>query len=353
LLQTPQVTVITDYDAHAYWANYPTEAFFVGQPCAAANLMHVNPLIRDNSIHTSGIPVVPAFASAPSKEECIARLGLNGKIGPIVLLTASGALYNDRPSIFTLFEQALSVQTPLEIIVITGRQADLRKELAMIAVPSRHSVRLEGFTRVMHEYMGAADIIVTKPGGLTTAESLATGLAMIVVSPYPGQEMRNTDQLLEEGIALKCNDLYLLRYKLELLATDPVRLARMQQNALCLGRSKAVCEVSDFLAAGKYGYIDYAQEKKERLSGQRATKRTWFSRSVVQPLAMAASYVASNVTPKFALRSPWRRTAMNHHRTREPGFGRAPLHAYGRHRILCSGPTLGALPSRPAYVPFR
>ena len=53
------------------------------------------------------------------------------------------------------------------------------------------------------KYMAAADVIVTKPGGLTTAESLASGLAMVIVNPYPGQEMRNTDNLLENGIAVK------------------------------------------------------------------------------------------------------------------------------------------------------
>ena len=65
----------------------------------------------------------------------------------------------------------------------------------------------------MQEYMAAADIIVTKPGGLTTAESLASGLAMVIVNPYPGQEMRNTDNLLEQGIAVKANDLYLVGFE--------------------------------------------------------------------------------------------------------------------------------------------
>jgi processive 1,2-diacylglycerol beta-glucosyltransferase len=51
--------------------------------------------------------------------------------------------------------------------------------------------------------MNAADLIVTKPGGLTTAESLAVGIGMIIVNPYPGQEMRNTDNLLEQGVAVK------------------------------------------------------------------------------------------------------------------------------------------------------
>ncbi|GMI46499.1 hypothetical protein TrCOL_g10356 [Triparma columacea] len=259
LLHIPQVTVVTDYDAHAYWANYPCEMFFVGQPGAKGNLIHVNPKIEEDNVMVTGIPCVPAFTSLPTKSKCIKNLGLAGDKGrPIILICASGAKYNGRPSVFTLYEQALSCQEELEIVVITGRQKDLRAELDEIEVPSRHKVKLEGFTRVMHWYMQAADLIITKPGGLTTAESLATGTAMIVVSPYPGQEARNTDNLLENGIAIKCNDLYLLGGKLQALLRDK-RLSKMQKRSKEFGNSEACFEIVDAIAAGNYDYIDLKQ----------------------------------------------------------------------------------------------
>jgi len=261
LLHTPQVTIVTDYDAHAFWANFPTETFFVGQEGAVFNLTHINHHIQKGSVIVSGIPTVPAFTRVPPKAECVKRLGLRGDVGPIVLITASGAKYNARPSIFTLYEEALSVEVPLEVVVITGRQKDLREELEKIPVPKHHAVKLKGFTQVMHEYMQAADIIVTKPGGLTTAESLAMGLVIAIVNPYPGQEMRNTDTLLEEGVAIKCNDLYLLGHKLEVLVKDKERLARMQAKSRALGRPDAVFKICDFIAAGSYGYIDYSKER--------------------------------------------------------------------------------------------
>lgn len=256
LLHIPQATVITDYDAHAFWANHPTEAFFVGQQGAAANLTHANPSISLHSIKVTGIPIVPAFAEVPPKSSCITTLDLNGNNGPIVLLMSSGAMYEGRPAVFALYEQVLKVKTPLEIVVITGRQADVRNELALIPVPEHHLVRLEGFTRVIQTYMSAADIIITKPGGMTTAESLVSGLAMVIVNPYPGQEMRNTDQLLEEGVAIKCNDLYLLGYKLEVIASNKSRLADMQAKARQLGRPAAVYQICDYLAAGRYWETD-------------------------------------------------------------------------------------------------
>ena len=67
----------------------------------------------------------------------------------------------------------------------------------LTVVPAKHSSKLEGFTRVMHQYLSAADVIITKPGGLTTAEALATGTVMAIVNPLPGQELRNADMVLE------------------------------------------------------------------------------------------------------------------------------------------------------------
>ena len=116
----------------------------------------------------------------------------------------------------------------------------------------------------MHQYMAAADIIVTKPGGLTTAESLASGLAMVIVNPYPGQEMRNTDNLLENGIAVKANDLYLLGSKLNGVASDPVRLKRMQKQSRAYGNAGACFSIAEHIARGEYGYIELLRTRKKK-----------------------------------------------------------------------------------------
>lgn len=93
----------------------------------------------------------------------------------------------------------------------------------------------------MHDYLTAADLLVSKPGakdegcagchtwvsrthypcagGLTTAEALATGTPMVIVNPIPGQESRNTDMLLEEGVALKINDTPLISCVAECVAS--------------------------------------------------------------------------------------------------------------------------------------
>ena len=73
----------------------------------------------------------------------------------------------------------------------------------------------------MHRWMQMSDLFIGKPGGLTTAECLASGLPMVIVAPIPGQEERNSDHLLEKGIAIKCNEFTTLAYKIDGLLDQP------------------------------------------------------------------------------------------------------------------------------------
>src|SRR5262249_39650973 len=101
-----------------------------------------------------------------------------------------------------------------------------------------------GFTDVMHELMAVADLVVTKPGGLTTSEALASGAAMVIVNPIPGQETRNSDFLLENGAAIKVNNTPTLAHKLTELLRHPERLAQLKFAAKSLGRPQAAFDVA-------------------------------------------------------------------------------------------------------------
>jgi processive 1,2-diacylglycerol beta-glucosyltransferase len=100
-----------------------------------------------------------------------------------------------------------------------------------------------GFTDQIAQLMACADLAVTKPGGLTTSECLAMGLPMIVNAPIPGQEERNADYLLEQGVALKAFDGVMLAYRVRYLLENPEALAQMRERALRLGRAAAASHV--------------------------------------------------------------------------------------------------------------
>jgi processive 1,2-diacylglycerol beta-glucosyltransferase len=95
--------------------------------------------------------------------------------------------------------------------------------------------------------MQMSDLFNGKPGGLTTAESLACGLPMVIVAPIPGQEERNSDHLLEKGIALKCNEFTTLAYKIDGLLDAPAQLTAMRDKALAFARPGAAATIVDTL----------------------------------------------------------------------------------------------------------
>src|SRR5205823_8577959 len=117
---------------------------------------------------------------------------------------------------------------------------ELRRELA--AVDRKHPTHVLGFATNMHELMAVADLIVTKPGGLTTSEALAMGKPHFILNPIPGQEAANSDFLLERGAAAKVNRIEDLPFKLEQLLGSK-KLKEMARAARELGHPDAAREV--------------------------------------------------------------------------------------------------------------
>jgi processive 1,2-diacylglycerol beta-glucosyltransferase len=136
------------------------------------------------------------------------------------------------------------VEVPVEVVVVAGKNAAAKRQLEAVEVPRRHRAKVMGFTTDIDELMAAADVVVSKPGGLTTSEVLARGAAMLVVNPIPGQESRNSDFLLENGAALKANNAATLLLKLSRLLTDRGRLESIKANARRLGRPRAAVDVA-------------------------------------------------------------------------------------------------------------
>src|SRR6185295_16140717 len=95
----------------------------------------------------------------------------------------------------------------------------------------------------MHELMAASDILLGKPGGLTTSEALASGLVFVIVNPIPGQEERNSDHLLEEGVAIRCNNLPVLAFKIDRLLDDSEKFSAMQSSVTKLARPRAAFDI--------------------------------------------------------------------------------------------------------------
>jgi processive 1,2-diacylglycerol beta-glucosyltransferase len=237
-IRTPQITVTTDFETHRAWVHQPCERYCTATEEGAAYLATFG--VDRGTISVTGIPIHPVFSKPKDRDACLQRQDIRGD-RPVVLQLAGG--FGVGP-IEKLCGAILTVNAPIDLIVVAGRNEKLRKQLARVRSPARHRIRVLGFTDQIDELMTIADIVVTKPGGLTSSEILARGAAMMIVNPIPGQESRNSDYLLENGAAIKANNLATLPLKLEKLLNDPQRLASLKSNARRIARPRAAYDVA-------------------------------------------------------------------------------------------------------------
>lgn len=236
-LNVKQVTATTDFETHRLWMNQPCDRYFTATEEGALYLQHWG--VPASDTQATGIPIHPVFAQEKDRATCLRNQGLAGD-RPIVLQMAGG--FGVGP-IEQLYRALLEVQKPLEVVAVAGKNQELKAKLETVPVPERHRAHVLGFTDQIDELMAVADLVMSKPGGLTTSEVLARGAGMVIVNPTPGQEYRNNDFLLENGAAIKVNNIGTLAYKIDALLADPQKLARLRENAKRLGRPQAAFEV--------------------------------------------------------------------------------------------------------------
>ncbi len=241
-IETRQAIVVTDFDMHAMWLCRHYERYFVAIEETRVHLESLG--VPAAKITVSGIPIDPAFARPKDKLEMRLKYGLRPDLTTI-LVSAGG--FGVGP-IDALMASLCRLDHPAQVVAICGRNEKLKARLDALAsgLPGDARVTLHpvGFTDAMDEYMAASDLLLGKAGGLTTSEALARGLALVIVNPIPGQEERNSDHLLEEGVAIRCNNPGALAYKVDHLLDNPARFAAMRANALRLARPRAAFDVA-------------------------------------------------------------------------------------------------------------
>jgi processive 1,2-diacylglycerol beta-glucosyltransferase len=227
--------VVTDFEAHALWLEESTDIYCVAAAETKASLESRG--IEPCRIVVTGIPIAPRFAHPPEPRIVRKAMGLRDDL-PTLLVLGGGFGMGPVTGILDALEKTARV---LQILVVTGRNEKLRRNLS--GRDFRHPTRVMGFVTNMHELMAVSDVIVTKPGGLTSSESLALGKPMLILDPIPGQEAANSDFLLERGAAMKVNRVEDLPFRLDQLLGSR-KLKEMARAARRLGHpdaAKRVC----------------------------------------------------------------------------------------------------------------
>ena len=230
------VSIVTDFEAHALWMDPCVDLY-----CVAAEETRARLIARGaaaQQVLASGIPISLKFSTQPDPRAARKTLGVRDDL-PLLLVLSGGFGMGPVAKIVAAVDQ---VKQPFQAVVVTGKNEKLRRELATL--DRRHPMTVLGYASNMHELMAAADLIVTKPGGLTSSEVLAMGKPIFIVNPIPGQEAANSDFLLERGAAAKANRVEDLPYRIEQLL-GAKKLDEMAAAAKVLGRpdaAKVLCQ---------------------------------------------------------------------------------------------------------------
>jgi processive 1,2-diacylglycerol beta-glucosyltransferase len=240
-LATRQAIDVTDFDIHVQWLCPSPAHYFVAIDEARAHLEALG--VPPTAITVSGIPIDPVFSRPKDSAAMRDKHGLR-RDASVILISAGGFGMGQVEEVLASLRQ---LRHPAQIVAICGRNEELKARVDQLArdapSASRVTLKVVGYTTAMDEYMAASDFVVGKPGGLTMSEALAYGKVFVVVNPIPGQEERNSDHLLEEGAAIRCNNLPVLAYKIDRLLDDPQRLISMRENIRRLARPNAAHDI--------------------------------------------------------------------------------------------------------------
>jgi processive 1,2-diacylglycerol beta-glucosyltransferase len=228
------VCIVTDFEAHALWMDAQVDLYCVAAEETKARLV-ARGAATENVVVT-GIPIAARFASKPDARVVRKHYGLRDDL-PVLLVLSGGFGMGPVAEILAELDK---VPRAFQTLVVCGRNEELRRDLA--AQDRKHPTHVLGFASNMHELMVVADLIITKPGGLTSSEALAMGRPIFILNPIPGQEAANSDFLLERGAAAKVNRVEDLSYRIEQLLASK-QLGEMAKAARALGRPEAARDI--------------------------------------------------------------------------------------------------------------
>ncbi|MEI9963091.1 MAG: glycosyltransferase [Limisphaerales bacterium] len=165
-------SIVTDFEAHALWMNGCVNLYCVAAEETKSRLVARG--VTAGNVVATGIPIAAKFSSQPDVEIVQKNYGLRDD-QPVLLVLSGGFGMGPVAEILAELDK---VKGTFQIIVVAGRNEELRRELA--TQNRRHPTHVLGFSTNMHELMAVADLIITKPGGLTTSESLAMGKPLLI-----------------------------------------------------------------------------------------------------------------------------------------------------------------------------
>lgn len=236
-------SVVTDYGVHPVWVTPLQDYIFVATEQLKAELLPFSNYLGTEKIIPVGIPIKAQFGKRWNRAELRTKFKLDSDRHTILIL---GGMFGSESIKDILFWLSGST-VPLQIIIVAGKHYPITESIKERLVAKNIKYQLYGYIDFMDELMAVADLAITKAGALTTTECLASGLPLVVYRPYPGQEVRNCDYFLEQGVAVRVDQLSGLCYKIDSILTSPERLAKMREKAVATTNCDSAAKIAGIL----------------------------------------------------------------------------------------------------------
>lgn len=238
----PLMTVLTDYTTHSAYIQNEIDYYIAGHEYVKELLIEDG--IDEEKIKPYGIPVEKSFLTNRDRETVLSELNLDPNKFTVLLMGGSFGAGNIKETL----DELVSIDRDFQIIVITGRNKSLKekleKSLLSIETTIDKNICVLGFTDKMNDLLSSVDILVSKPGGLTTTESLLKEVPMIIPYFIPGQEEENLDFLSNCGASLRTSKKYTLSVILKVLIDNPDRIKMLKENIKSIKKLNASQDIA-------------------------------------------------------------------------------------------------------------
>jgi processive 1,2-diacylglycerol beta-glucosyltransferase len=225
------ITVITDFGVHPFWVLDGTDTYIAASSFTKEQLTARG--VKDEIIKDLGIPIDPRFLKAYDRNTLCYGLGLEPGKFTVLISTGSSGIGDVAKIVDALYEE-------VQVIVVCGQNKAL---YAILSKRGYIGVKVYGFTDNMHELMAVSDIIITKPGGMTIAESLAMGLFPVFIAAIPGQETENARILSENSIGADVKDTSAVKGIVLSFRDNPDKLMAVRERINALKKPYAAKEI--------------------------------------------------------------------------------------------------------------
>lgn len=241
-------TILTDYAPHNQWLvkSEFIDYYFVAQQGMVDDL--VSRGVNKDKIHVTGIPLSSRFLQSYNKQKILEDYGLTSDKNTI-LFFAGGEFGFGKDKTFNRLKAIIDNLPNLQVVAVAGRNAKMKERFDELVKTTRteSNVKILSFTNQVPELMSVSDLVITKPGGLTTTESLASGLPLIIIDPLPGQEEENAEFIENSGAGIWVKDSDNIETILLNIFNNPDKLENMKSKAILIAKKNSTQNIVETL----------------------------------------------------------------------------------------------------------